>query len=196
MKKNMEMGLAGDYDGVDFFGLDEFGMPAGMNPLWGALAGAGIQSGTAIAVRAFTDMDDWSEAIGAGAGIAAGGVMAIFSGTRAAGWTAMAVSLVSGGLRTLEKLFSDKEKAKSTVAGYGIPVVDRAFPVNGLGQIDVRPLGIATVEPGMMPGQMSGADAQLLGANPQLLGANPQLLGGPAISGLGAHYGATIFGSR
>lgn len=187
-KQNLDGALEGDlagYDGVDFFGLDEFGMPAGLNPFWGGMAGAAVSTGAAVAARAFTDMDEWSEAIGGGAGVLVGGLMAIFPSTRAAGWTAMAVSAVSGGIRTLEKLFSEKEQAKSAVAGHwGVPSVEKGYAI---GQIDVQPLGISTVEPGMIPGQMSGASPQLLGAS------QAELLGAP-INGLGSHFGSTLFG--
>jgi len=176
-------GLEDGLGSVDFFGLDEFGMPAGLNPFWGGLAGAAISSGAAVGVRAFSDMDDWSEAIGGGAGVLAGALMALFRGTRAAGWTAIAVSAVSGGIRTLEKFMSAKEQAKSAVAGWGLPSVDKGYPV---GQIDVQPLGISTVEPGMIPGQMSGAQPQLLGAGAA------ELLGAP-VSGMGMHFGHTLF---
>lgn len=196
-----------DYGEVDMFGLDEFGQPVGMNPLWGAALGAGFQTGTAMAVRGLTDMDEWAEAIGAGVGLLGGGIMAFFPGSRAAGVTAMAVSLVSGGLRTLEQFISDKEKMKAETAkanagttGYGSVTIEPTHTVGGFGQVEIEPLsggfGIATIEPSA---QVAG-----LGQAPQLLGylgqeqraAQVQIEGGPMISGLGAHYGATIFGGN
>lgn len=180
-KRRKHLGdVDGGLAGVDFFGLDAFGMPSGLNPFWGGMAGAAISTGTAVATRALTDMDEWSEAIGGAAGILAGGLMAIFPGTRAAGWTAMAVAAVSGSIRTLEKFLS----ADAPIMGWGVATTEKGYPV---GQIDVEPLGISTVEPGMIPGQMSGAEPQLLGAS------HAELLGAP-ISGMGAHFGSTLFG--
>ena len=57
------------YGNVSLFGLDEFGSPVGLNPMWGVAAGGSISTGTAIAVREFTKQVKYAEGIGALAGI-------------------------------------------------------------------------------------------------------------------------------
>ena len=188
-----DMGDGGDYGELDIFGLDEFGMPAGLNPLWGAVAGGALSTGAAMATRAFSaDWGRWSEGIGAGVGVLAGAAMAFFPGSRAAGWTAIATSLVTSGLRQLESLMTDN---------FGVYSVERGYPVNG---VTVEPLvgaglGVHMIEP----------SAQVNGAYPELVGtpygqAPAELLGAlnglgqeqqmPAsLLGLGSHYGSTLF---
>jgi hypothetical protein len=178
---NTQLGGLGDGE-YDLFGLDEFGNPDG-NPMWGALAGGVVSTGTAMALRAFTGQGKWAEGIGALAGAAAGGVM-MAMGQRAAGTTAIAVALVTGGLRQVESLLS-----KNPLAGFGIAEIAKGYAVNG---VSVQPLlgagngfGLATIDP----------THQVLGAGqmPELLGAAN---GGPPaqLVGLGSHFGATLFG--
>lgn len=177
-----------DYSGVDLFGLDEFGQPVGMNPMWGAIIGTGISTGVAICMRRYSPSHaKYSEGIGALAGIGAGAAMAFMGNARAAGWTAIATSAVSGGLRQLEALMSPE-----TVSGaYGLATIDKGYPVLGDysygNEISVEPLGIATIE---QTHQVLGD-----GNGPHLLGAaGAELVGVPGLSGLGSHYGATVFG--
>jgi hypothetical protein len=181
--KNLE-GL-GDYDGVDFFGLDDFGQPAGLNPMWGGMLGALAQTGGAIAARKFGAggrFAQYSELVGAGLGLLAGAAMWAFPGSRAAGMTTAAVAAVSGGLRQMEI---------SMLSGsMGWPSIDPAYPVSMNG------LGIHSIEPGysVNQGSMNG-----LGAQTQLLGQDRQTqllgMGGPQVSGLAGAYGATLFGN-
>lgn len=207
-----------EYGSVDLFGLDEFGQPVGLNANWGAGLGVLFQTGTAIAVRRFTAMDKYAEGIGAVAGAAAGGAMIAFPGSRNAGWTAIISSLVSGGLRQAEQMLSVKEQVKQEAAktaektaGWGLPTIApswSAYPgektpqMNGLGYPTVHDQYIV---PGSMgPGSTSqfegnlGMPPQLVGKGDYGLSQNPAAqqasLVGPGISGLGAHYGSTIFG--
>jgi len=210
-----------DSGSVDLFGLDEFGVPAGMNQLWGAVIGGGLGTGTAIAVRALSgeaaagkfDWKKYSEGIGFAVAAGASGLMMAFPGTRAAGWAGMAVAFMTNGLRQLEKMF-----VESTPAAFGAATIE---PLNGVVMESLSPptrdvglgrLGIATdnwVPPsyGTIPGvygtpvagtQIGEAPPLDLMA-PQNLPANSyqvSLMGGPQMSGLGAHYGATLFGGE
>lgn len=179
-KKNTNLGGLGgndDYGDVDLFGLDEFGAPVGLNPVWGAMTGGAVSTGAAIAVRQWLpEYHGWSEGIGAAAGVLAGAVMAFFPGTRAAGWTGMAVAVTTAGLRQAEKLL-----VGDAVDYYGLPSVSTPYYAG----VEIEPLGIATTEDAMT----AGADAQLLGQSPaQLVGAENMLLA--------RHFGATVFGSN
>ncbi len=144
----------GDVGEVDMFGLDEFGQPTGLNPMWGAIIGGGIGTGTAIAVRSMAKnsptLQKYSEGVGLLTGAVAGGVMMAFPGSRAAGWSALATAFVTNGLRQLEAMFM----GAPATAGYGGVVVDPQYLVNGLGQdYAVQELhgggfGIHAIEPG------------------------------------------------
>jgi hypothetical protein len=123
--------------------------------------------------------------------------MMLFPNARAAGWAGVATAFVTNGLRQLENLLMAPPAATTEGAyGWGGAVVERAHVLQGNG------LGIATVEPGYAINGLRGLP-ELVG--PPLhgdygMGQNPgvqqtQILGGPSISGLGAHYGATVFGS-
>lgn len=124
-----------------------------------------------------------SEAVGAGVAIVAGGLLAAFPATRAAGWTAMATALVNNGLRAVENLMSHQ----ATAGAWGEVRVEptRAFAGH---------LGMVTAE------QRANLGAAQL---PTLVGAGQlgtparqvQIMGGPAVSSLAGHYGATIFGN-
>lgn len=181
------LGEMDDYGEVDLFGLDEFGAPVGLNPLWGGLAGGVVSTGTAMAVRAFTDMDSWAEGIGAGVGLLTGGIMAFFPGSRAAGWTAIATSLATAGLRQLEALA--KQAAAAPSAGMGIYELAPGYPVAG---VTVEPLtgglGIHQIE---KSAAVAGLGAQM----PAELVGNLGQQGAPAeLLGLGSHFGSTLFG--
>jgi hypothetical protein len=194
-------GLGSDFADVgepDMFGLDEFGDPVGMSPLWGAVIAGGLGTGATIVTRAVADptsgMAKWSEGIGFLTGALASGFMMLFPNSRAAGWAGVATAFVTNGLRQLENMLMTLG-----TAGYGWAgaVVEPAHVLQGNG------LGIATVEPGYAINGL-GRMPELVG--PPLrgdygMGMNPgvqqtQILGGPTISGLGAHYGATVFGSN
>lgn len=236
-----DIGDVGDVGTVDMFGLDEFGQPAGIDSLWGAVIGGGVGTGAAILTRAIAKpesaMHDYSEAVGLLAGGLAGGVMMAFPASRRMGWAALATALVTNGLRQLEtSLFAPKKEAAAekpaeteaqaqTVKGwYGVDIEPAGRVPGGFGQdIAVEELGnglgIVSAEPGYavqgalgavtpesaypIPGSVSGAELagppSLQNAGDYGLSANPavqqtQILGGPTVSGMGAHYGATLFG--
>lgn len=211
-----------DMGQVDLFGLNEFGMPEGMNPLWGAVIGGGIGTGTAIAVRALAGKSDygkWSEGIGFGVAAASSGLLMAFPGTRAAGWAGLAVAFMTNGLRQLEQMFT---KGGGT-AGWGAATIE---PLNGVtieslspGTRDISGFGVAEIDEvpeayGTIPGVYGPEMPQLMGvAGPQLSAGAPPvdlgqqenlpensyhvaLMNGPALHGLGAHYGATLFGGQ
>jgi hypothetical protein len=172
-----EMDGVGEVGQVDMFGLDEFGMPAGADSLWGAVVGGGLGTGTAIIVRRVTDpgstLYNYSEALGLLAGGIAGGVMMAFPGSRRMGWAAIAAAFVTNGLRQVESmLFAKKDGDKLTAknntekGAFGAvaiePNVAMIQPFEGLGQdIDVEELdgygyggmGAVDIEPGfLVPG--------------------------------------------
>jgi hypothetical protein len=211
-----------DMGQVDLFGLNEFGMPEGMSPLWGAVIGGGVGTGTAIAVRALagtTDYGKYSEGIGFLVGAASSGLLMAFPGTRAAGWAGLAVSFMTNGLRQLEEMFT-----KSTpVAGWGAATIE---PLNGVvieslspGTRDINGFGVADIQQvpeayGTIPGVYGPELPQLMGvAGPQISAGRPPIdllqsaslpensyhvgiMNGPALHGLGTHYGSTLFGGQ
>lgn len=98
---------------VDMFGLDEFGMPAGGDAMWGAVVGGGIGTGVAMIARAMTPatskVHQFSELTGLLAGVAAGGIMyAAGEKTRRMGLAAIAAAAVTNGLRQLEQSLFQK----------------------------------------------------------------------------------------
>lgn len=191
----MELGAISDssFGAPDVFGLDEFGQPMGTNPVWGAIAGAGFQTATAMAVRQMApSMEKYAEGLGALAGILAGGVMWYFPGTRAAGVTAMATAAVGGGLRQIETFL---KKDSAAVHGYfGAPVIETNVPMLrdgmqlGLVQAEAVPR-LGEVAPNVTVMGPPVADYGIAGP----AAAQAQLLGGPQLSGLGSHFGATLF---
>lgn len=101
-----DLGRGGYDDGVDLFGLDEFGAPVGLAPLYGAMIGTGAGTLTAIGVRSMKpEWGDKSELIGLAAGVLTGGIMLAFPGTRHAGWVAMASAGLNNGLRAVEQYY-------------------------------------------------------------------------------------------
>jgi hypothetical protein len=185
-----------EYGSVDLFGLDEFGQPVGPYPAIGAALGTAIQTSAAIAVRRFTKKDKWSEGIGAGVGVMAGGAMMLLPKMRAMAWSTLAASLVGGGLRQLEVMMSKNEKAKQEAAE-AAKEAESSGEQSGMGLVQIEPteaLGLPTIE----PTQMLGMPPQLVGAGDYGLSQNPAAkqaqLVGPGVSGLGSHFGSTIFG--
>lgn len=189
-------GYDGDIGEVDLFGLNEFGEPEGMNPTWGAVIGAGLGTGTAIAVRALAtpggsfDYHKWAEGIGFLVGGATSGVMIAFPGTRAAGWSGLAASFLACGLRQIEVLFQTTEQ----VTGIGAPVIER---LDGFGitvpEYVPQMYGVAgaQVSNGRPPVDLMGG----AGALPHSSAQAVEVMGAP-LSGLGAHFGATLFGGQ
>jgi len=208
--KNNELGAQEDYMGsVDLFGLDEFGQPVGLGANWGAAIGAATQSSVAMAVRRFTDFADYAEGIGAALGAGAGAIMLAFPGARNAGWTAAITSLVSGGIRQIETMMgpsaADIARMQALVTavspgtnGIGLPTVEAQQLVPGSAGMSGVSLGLPTIEATASLGAAAGPP-QLQNAGDYGLANNPaaqqaQLVGAPGLSGLGGHFGSTIFG--
>lgn len=198
----------GEIGNVDLFGLDDFGSPVGLNPAWGAAIVAGLSTSTSIAVRAFTSLPTrWSEGVGFAVGAVASAGMIAMEGTRNAGWAGLAAAFLSNGLRQLEVLLSSKPVV------LGLPMVRNIPPGRDIRGVMVSPVrnfagGLGVTIPTNVP-QMYGAGV----AGPQLgrqnggppvdlmqAGSLPassqhvQMMGGRQMSGLGQHYGATLFG--
>jgi hypothetical protein len=207
MKNRMD--LAGisdisDIGSVDMFGLDEFGNPVGLPPIYGALIGGGVATGTAIAVRAFSKEGDaaykWSEGIGFAAGAAGAGVLMALKSVNA-GWVALATAFLTNGLRQVELMLQPTAPAaeKLTTGMYG-PVIERTQVLRGPG-VNIQQLGIPSIE---RTGVVSGTD----GSEPQLLGSTAPsarentatLLGVPGlgtnVSGIAGNFGATLWGGN
>ncbi len=206
-----------EYGSVDLFGLDEFGQAVGPYPAIGAALGVGVQTAAAILVRRFTAQDKWSEGIGAVVGMAAGAGMMAMEKTRAMGWTMVAASGVGGLLRQLETLYMPVEKAKADAGAAAAAIAPASQTTqaavvesgaassggaaSGMGMVQVDPaysLGLPTIEPSASLGSGMGLPPQLVGAGDYGLSQNPAArqaqLVGPGISGLGSHFGSTIFG--
>jgi hypothetical protein len=202
-------GYDGDVGQVDLFGLDEFGQNPGADAIWGAAVGVGLSTGTSIALRALTKsptIHRWSEGIGFLVGGGVSGAMAAMEKTRYAGWVGLMTSFLSNGLRQVETILfpndtaellaltkrkldvaygklSDADKKtvdelKGAMPQLMAPVVEFAAPV-------IETAGYLSSAPpvNLMDNSHLGAGAE-----------NVQLMGGPEISGLGAHFGATLFG--
>lgn len=177
-----------DFGEVNLFGLDDFGEPVGLKPIWGGAIGAVVANGAAIGTRMATDDPDimkYDELIGTGAGVVASGVMMIFKGTRAASWAALLTTLGSTGLRALEKALMSAEKkaqvAASTLKGI---TVERVPSLQGL--------GLTTVE--QVP-TLQGPPPALVGTAMHGLAASPAAQQVPMIlNGLAQSYGATYAG--
>jgi hypothetical protein len=189
---------------VDMFGLDEFGEPVGMKSYWGSAIGGVAATGTAIAVRALSKsptMLKHAEGIGLAAGVIAGGAMMAMKGTRHAGWSAIAATLATSGLRYAEQLFM-------TPPLLGAVEIERTGVIRPLqGDIDVRTMdggmGIATIEPtgAVFSGGLGDGMPRLLGNTPHnQREATAQLLGVPGLGGplaaMASSFGATLFGGR
>ncbi len=175
MTKQMEDTALGDsnlgrgYDDVNIFGVDEFGDPAGLGALYGAMIGAGAGTVAAIGYRSFKGNDSFkSELVGLAVGVLAGAAMVAMPKTRHAGWTAMASAVLSNGLRAAEAHF--KGLTSTPTAG-----------------MRIEHLRGAQIEP------LNGAGAQLLGPPAHLLGTSSQvqMMGGPQVSMMAAKYGHT-----
>lgn len=183
MSDKDNMGSGSGLGSIDAFGLDEFGQSPGK--VWvGSLAGAVFQSGSAAAVRQLTSYGKWAEAIGGGVGVLAGTIM-YFTGenNRAMGVNCIAVSVANGLIRQMERLFA----GTGTTDGVDIE------SLRGLGEVQIEGLGNASVE---TPYQLNGGRPELVGPSLGAAADQVQLNGGPSISGLGGHFGATLFGGN
>jgi hypothetical protein len=199
MTDNLGAYNSDEYGSVDLFGLDEFGQPTGPYPAFGAGLGAGIQAGGALIARRM-GKDKYAEAIGAGVGVAASMAMLLVPKMRTMAWTAFGAALGGGLVRQLENSLVTKEKEKAA-AGENATAAEKNGEQKGMGLVEIEPtatLGLPTVEPTQALGDGMGMPPQLVGAGDYGLSQNPAAaqatLVGPGVSGLGAHFGSTIFG--
>ena len=204
MAKNETSGLGE----IDLFGLDEFGSPEGLAPLYGALIGSGLQAAVAVGVRQATkkglkaaDWAKWSEGIGVIAASIAGGAMYFFPQTKGAGVAALAGAL-GGVIRQGEALLLTSEAEQKAIEEMLATVrglMPAAAPVKeggAWGGVQFEPANLR----GVQAEQLNGAQPEMISGLGNLA-SNPgaqqvALLNGPAISGLASHYGATLFGAQ
>jgi hypothetical protein len=188
-----------DLGGVDLFGLDEFGQPVGGLSVYGGLIGGVTQTAASMLFRRVTTnatMNKFSEGLGGVVGAALGaGLWFMGPDYRAAAFSAGLTALVTGALRQAEVSLLPVPTAAA--GAWGMTSIDPQYMVPGSGGMSGYSLGLATVEPSASLRGLQGPP-QLVGAGNYGLGDNPgaqqvQLQGGPAISGLGAHFGATLF---
>jgi hypothetical protein len=161
IKKNTLEGFSdGEVGDVDMFGLDEFGMPQGTDPLWGAVIGGGVGTSAAMLARKFgkshTALHKYSEAVGFLVAGAAGGAMVAFPNTRRMGWAAIATAFVTNGVRQLEhSLFPTKFSHQHLAAMHAhamatdgtASAADMKAPMSAPGGWDGG-FGIHSIEPG------------------------------------------------
>lgn len=186
-----------DMGSVDLFGLDEFGQPVGGLSVYGGLIGGVTQTAASMVFRRVTanaTMNKYSELLGGAVGALAGvGMWFMGSDYRAAGFSAGLTALVTGALRQAEVSLMPA----GAPAGWGMTSIDPGYLVPGSAGMSGYGLGMATVENSAQVRGLQGPP-QLVGAGDYGLAGNPgaqqvQLQGGPAISGLGSHFGATLF---
>lgn len=203
---NGPLGDYGDYDDANAFGLGADGRPVGLNPMWGSTGAAALGTLTAVGVRQFTAKDKWSELIGFGAAAVPSVAMIFPKRTRAAGWSGLITAMLTNGVRFVECMVSDKEKAKAEVgatitktedAGAQAPAVTPDAAANGQTQgVDIQRIpAFAGAQLGLVTPQATRA---LNGAaGPQLLGQGrsqgPQLMGAQTGSGMSGHWGSHHF---
>lgn len=186
---------------VNLLGLNQYGKNPGMSPLLGVGIGAGAETIGELAASKLTSWDP--QKVGVGVGLLTSAVLWAMPKTRHAGVAAF----VGVGLATALPWL----KRKLSGGALGVPQINY---LNGLGvhQVEyLNGLGVHTAGPtrtphGTIPGVAGLAQAGIM-AGPDsgqppvdLLGPSTArsqqvlAMGGPAISGMGAGYGATIFG--
>jgi hypothetical protein len=140
---------------VDLLGLNSFGQPVGLNPIWGALIGGGVAGITKMTVAhtmtgtAQTNAD----LIGLGTGLAVSGLMYAMKGTRHAALGAALGAFLATGLSYLERVLLGTVQLPAATAAVASQVAAAATgaPVaagtSGIGIATTRALnglGIAT----------------------------------------------------
>lgn len=184
---------------VDLLGLNSFGEPVGMNPLWGVTIGGGTSYATSMILsRMGGKAAARADLIGFLAGLATGGVMYSMKATRHASFGAFAGAFFAAGLKWLGGVLFG---ASTPVAGRGVgmPMINAlngglGLPmINALnGQMGLPAMSNTPIPQGTIPGvagpQMSGG----IGAPPISLLGQRMAGGGPQVSGLSARYGATL----
>ena len=191
---------------VDLLGLNSFGQPVGMNPLWGMMIGGGVSSFTSMGLERMGSGKAAAHAdlIGFLAGIATGGAMYAMKSTRHAAFGAFAGAFFASGLKWLGRVLFGAPTAAKGTAGIGMPQIQALNGGHlGLPQIQAlngAGLGMATasnvVAPqGTIPG-VAGPQISGFGGPPVNLLGHRMGAGGPQVSGLSARYGATLLGTR
>lgn len=206
---------------VDLLGLNNFGNPVGLSPIWGALIGGGVAGITSMAVghTATGKTQQNRDVIGLGMGLVVAGGMYAMKSTRHAALGAAIGAGLAAGLSWLERVLlgtvalptataavASQVAAQAGTSGMGIATT-RAL--NGLGIATTRALnglGISTAAQrtppvGTIPGVAGPRLTSGQGGQPpvNLMGpATPasrqvHLMGGPPIHGIAGAYGATHF---
>lgn len=205
---------------VDLLGLNSFGDPVGMNPIWGTLIGGGVAGITSMAVghAASGKLAANRELVGLGAGLAVAGVMYSMKSTRHAALGAALGAVIGAGLAWFEKIAFGTvqlpvatavaaQQAAAGTSGYGMANI-KALQGSGMGIAQMKALGMANIATNVPPaghpagfGGVAGLQAVRPGTMPaNLLGAPSTasrqiaLMGGPATHGIAQHYGATVIG--
>jgi hypothetical protein len=213
------LGDVGDYDDANAFGLDAYGSPMGLNPMWGAMIGSGVGTLTSVALRQFvktktlsTDKGvDLTEAVALGVAAVPSLAMIFWPGkaARAAGWTSLFAAVLNHGPRIAEAFLSDKEKVKTVAA---IAAESATAPAGGgggtqgarLGQVEIQQIpALAGANLGLVAPEMIKALGAPHEELPQLIGSplaqaqrEIQLLGGPQLSDLAGRFGSTHFNKQ
>jgi hypothetical protein len=172
---------------------------AQVNPMYGAVAGAGGGTLAAIGVRQFADptkhpkLFEYSEAIGFGVGALTGGAMLLLGKKKwkAAGYTALLSALVNNGLRQIELSLLGGVKPTLKV---NIPIP--GLPGSGnMGIVDIEQTGVLRDAVVDQTTVLNGGEMpQLVGANLQAANAHVQLVGAPPLAEHAASWGSTLFG--
>ncbi len=202
---------------VDLLGLNSFGNPVGLNPIWGTLIGGGVAGVTQMTVKhtASGNVQMNSDLIGLGAGVATAGLMLSMKGTRHAAWGALLGAFLVSGLSWLERVLLGTVALPTATAQVASQVAAASGggggAMSGLGIARTRQLGLSTTRQlgisttaqvpharGTIPGV---AGLRLGNGQPpvSLMGqrsagaAQVALMGGPQVHGVAGHWGATHF---
>ncbi len=195
---------------VDLLGLNSYGNPVGMNPIFGTLIGGGTSAITTMALR--HTGQKYPEALGFTAGLLVSGAMFAMKSTRHAALGSLVGAVLASGIALFERVVLGAATAPTPIVAAGQAVAGMGIPdiraLNGLGIPDIRALnglGIPSYSDrshpaGAIPG-VAGTQLGTPGMPPvSLLGpGSPQSMsllgmGGPAVHGLSTAYGATLLG--
>ena len=201
---------------VDLLGLNSFGNPVGLSPIWGTLIGGGVAGGTTLIVEhTFAGKAQINaDLIGFGAGLATSALMYAMPRTRHAALGAVLGTFLASGLRWLERVLLGTVQLPAATAQAASQIAQGAPGVQGLGLATTRQLGIArtralnglglstTAAVPQSRGTIPGVAGPRIGAGGppvNLLGQRSAgqtqvaLMGGPMTHGIAGHYGATHF---
>lgn len=188
---------------VDLLGLNNFGEPVGMSPLWGMAIGGGTAGATSMLLAKMGKAPARADLLGFVAGLATGGIMYSMKATRHAAFGAFAGAFFASGLRWIGRALFGDASAPVAGRGVGLPAINALNGQMGLPSISALngQMGMASISntshpygtiPGVAGPQMSGH----MGAPPVSLLGQRLGAGGPQVSGLSARYGATLLGGR